>query len=144
MNFKVIGGSEKGKALGHGGKMYYYWIAINGGSCALSVTPMRVFPTVNPTPQNLIGFRTLEEAQEAQHFLLTASIPDCERRISELLLRAQSGEIIIVVPEDPEPPVNPGEPTLWMELPVEKQTEVNCGSGKTRSVLAFVTPKVTR
>ena len=48
----------------------YWWIAINGPSCARSNFPMRK-PLVTPTPEQLIGFPTAEEAEQAQHTCLT-------------------------------------------------------------------------
>ena len=51
-----------------------HWIAINGTSCAMSSAPM-YNPTVIPTPEQLFGFPTLEEALRAQHICLHQPIP---------------------------------------------------------------------
>lgn len=48
-----------------------FWIAINGSSCSFSGVAM-VWPfTVIPTPEILVGFKTEEEAYEAQQECLT-------------------------------------------------------------------------
>jgi hypothetical protein len=107
MNYQIIGRNKDNATE-------YYWIAINGGSCAMSITPMRLFPTVSPVPNNMIGFRTIEEARDNQHFLLTAPIEEANDRMQQLLQKARRDEIVLVIPEFSEPPVNRGEPTLWL------------------------------
>jgi hypothetical protein len=83
----------------------FYWIAINGASCALARYPLPV-PTVKPTPELLIGFPTHEEAVQAQHFLLTAPHESLPPTLEEWRLRAllPESDITIVMPAHPERP----------------------------------------
>lgn len=83
----------------------YYWIAINGPSVAMSSLPLPTTVEVRPVPQVLLGFDSAEEASEALHFFLTASIPECKKRLRELARRAKRGEIVNIEPDNPEPPI---------------------------------------
>ena len=51
-----------------------YWIAINQASCAMCSIPVDTPPTAKPTPQFLVGFPSLVEAQSAMKLCLTAPI----------------------------------------------------------------------
>lgn len=86
-----------------------YWIAINQASCAISQLPMTE-PTVTPTPEQLLGFPTLEEAEQAQKVCLTAPIPEVTAYLRRLTPRVNSGEIRVIEPAHPEPP---GDVTCW-------------------------------
>jgi hypothetical protein len=90
-----------------------YWIAINGAGCALASMPMRN-PMVTPTPQQLIGFPTLEEAEEVQRICLKASLRKI-RRLWEESLRSdvESGRIRVINPAHPQPPTS--GPTMWTD-----------------------------
>jgi hypothetical protein len=79
-----------------------YWIAINGSSCALTSFPLRE-PMVTPTPEQLIGFPTLEEAQEAQRVCLYAPIEEANEFIQKLLPDIHSGRVRYIRPEHPQP-----------------------------------------
>ena len=81
----------------------YYWIAINGTSITASAVPLPTTLAVTPVPQRLIGFDSADEARETQQFLLAASTPECEERMRQLDARAERGEIISIVPNNPEP-----------------------------------------
>jgi hypothetical protein len=81
-----------------------YWIPINGSSCALSAIPW-VNPTVTPTPQQLFGFLTLEEARKAQHICLTAPIPEVKAFFDRLRPDVEAGRIVHRRPERPDPRV---------------------------------------
>jgi hypothetical protein len=89
-----------------------YWIAINGPSCARSSLPMRN-PRVTPTPQQLFGFLTPEEAQKAQHICLTAPIPEVKKFMRDLQPGVASGRVRYIRPEHPQPPTR-GQ-TMWTE-----------------------------
>lgn len=52
-----------------------FWIAINGASCAMTALPMRN-PLLTPTPEQMLGFPTPEEARRAQHIYLTAPMEE--------------------------------------------------------------------
>jgi hypothetical protein len=78
----------------------YYWIATNGDSCALCTTPMATSVMCSPTPENLIGFPSFQEASEAQRICLNEPSQD----ISSYLLALRSRmDVAIVVTKDPEP-----------------------------------------
>lgn len=54
----------KTKDVGDG---QYYWLAINGSTATLSPIPVAVEKLdISPTPKNLIGFRSRDEALAAQ------------------------------------------------------------------------------
>jgi hypothetical protein len=89
-----------------------YWIAINGASCAISSMPMRN-PMVTPTPQQMIGFPTLEEAQDAQRICLTASMDEVRRFMKSLRPDVGSGRVRVTTPDNPQPPTR--GPTSWTE-----------------------------
>jgi hypothetical protein len=50
-----------------------FWIALNGASCTLCRTPL-TDPVISPTPEQALGFPTLEEAEQAQQHVLDAPI----------------------------------------------------------------------
>jgi hypothetical protein len=92
-----------------------YWIAINGSSCAISSFPLRN-PMVTPTPEQLFGFPTLEEAQEAQRICLYAPIEQANAFIQSLARDVKSGRVRYIRPEHPQPPVGESEflgRTVW-------------------------------
>jgi hypothetical protein len=89
-----------------------YWIAINGSSCALSPLPMRN-PKASPTPEQLIGFPTLEEAQFAQNLCLHAPMKKVRRFFANLAPDVHSGRIRVIRPAYPHPQTS--GPTAWTE-----------------------------
>lgn len=88
-----------------------YYIAINGPSCALSRIPWNEPPIVSPTPQQLIGFPTVEEAEEMQAACLHDAIPAVEKKLLDLVPRVEAGEVQILTNPHPEPPTT-GQ-TIW-------------------------------
>jgi hypothetical protein len=91
----------------------YYWIAINGASCAASlVTPLSAEVQCKPTPETLIGFPTREEASDMQHFCLTGPIEGVHERLMKL---EQREDVVIKVFKTPKPPTH--GPTLWIDGP---------------------------
>jgi hypothetical protein len=82
---------------------YWYWIAINGASCARTSIPLKN-PKVTPTPEQLFGFLTPEEAAEAQHTCLTAPIRDANLFIQSLGRRVKLGQVRYIRPKHPQPP----------------------------------------
>ncbi len=50
----------------------YYWLAINGDSCAACPIPMAKQPSCKPNPELYIGLDSQEKQTAAQQFLLTA------------------------------------------------------------------------
>src|SRR5262249_31430809 len=89
-----------------------YWIAVNGSSCALSNMPLRN-PVVVPTPQQIWGFPTAEEARKAQHIVLTAPMKKVMKYLKSLGLDIKSGRVVYLRPDNPEPQTR-GQ-AAWME-----------------------------
>lgn len=86
----------------------YYWIAVNGSSVALCDTPATPEIWCRPVPLNLWGFPTLEEAQAAQQFLLTAPLEHMEAKVESW---RQRDDVALLVFDEPDPPTK-GE-TCW-------------------------------
>lgn len=92
----------------------YYWIAINGASCAASLlTPLSVNVQCTPTPETMIGFPTREEAIATQRFCLTGPIAAVTKRLCDLERR---DDVVIKVFKHPEPPTY--GPTMWIDGPM--------------------------
>ena len=89
-----------------------YWIAVNGSSCATSSMPMRD-PMVVPTPEQMWGFPTFQEAQKAQQIVIAAPMPDVIAFLQGLHQDVKSGRILYRRPENPGPQTR-GE-TVWMD-----------------------------
>jgi hypothetical protein len=89
-----------------------YWIAINGSSCTLSSLPMRN-PKATPTPEQMLGFPTLEEAQRAQRICLRAPMDVVCKFLVSLTPDVQSGRIRVIQPRHPHPQTS--DPTAWTE-----------------------------
>lgn len=89
-----------------------YWVAINGDGAAACGFPLPVFPTVVPTPQQLIGFDTLEEQLHCQRFLLTGRLEKVRRYVNSTLPRlARKGKVVLKKFQFPEKPTR--GPTSW-------------------------------
>lgn len=86
-----------------------WWIAINGASsCAANLTFPSPTMSCTPTPRNLIGFPTQQEAADAQQFLLEAPVDrDMNRRLQKWVDR---DDVIVLTFRYPEPP---GTTTDW-------------------------------
>ena len=89
-----------------------YWIAINGASCAMSAMPLEN-PVCRPTPQQLIGFPTFEEARAAQRLCLTAPISEVRAFMRSLVPHVLAGRVCVIEPEHPDPSTT--GPTAWMD-----------------------------
>jgi hypothetical protein len=89
-----------------------YWIALNGSSCAISSLPLRQ-PHVTPTPVELVGFPTFEEAYDAQQICLHAPIEEVRRFLRGLIPDIRSGRLRLIQPKHPQPPTR-GQ-TLWTD-----------------------------
>ena len=60
-----------------------YWIAINGPTCALSALPWQN-PMATPTPEQLLGFPTLEEQFRlctSRHLRIKAEVAKAAKRL---------------------------------------------------------------
>jgi hypothetical protein len=90
-----------------------YWIAINGPSCALCTRPLKE-PLVTPTPEQMFGFSTLEEAERAQRICLMEPIKKVHSFIQEeLSMRIKLGQVRHIRPDHPQPPTQGA--TAWTE-----------------------------
>jgi hypothetical protein len=89
-----------------------YWIALNQDVCAFSELPFHK-PLVTPTPEQLLGFPTAEEAYEAQQLCLHAPIPEVEHFLFELRHDVWKGRVWVIQPKHPQPPTT--EVTTWTE-----------------------------
>jgi hypothetical protein len=89
-----------------------WWIALNGASCARCFMPLRWPFRVTPTPQQLIGFLTEQEAKSAQSICLTAPMSDVVDYLASLADRVRDGEIVVILPPNPEPH---GDNTFWTQ-----------------------------
>ena len=81
----------------------WWWIATNGASCAAAPAPSRSVPSVVPTPEQLIGYRTQHEQLEAQRLILWAPMEKVNEYLGGLPRRIRMGEIKYVRPNAPEP-----------------------------------------
>jgi len=86
----------------------YYWIAINGGSCAASGVVPLALTGVSPRPGCLIGFPSEKEALDTQQYCLTAPNEDLPAMFTVLRDRE---DLIYIVCKNPEPPTR--EQTMW-------------------------------
>ncbi|MBX3444358.1 MAG: hypothetical protein KF774_18295 [Planctomyces sp.] len=84
-------------------KKRYYWIALNGPSVAATTIPLSKNLSVSPTPEQLLGFSTYDEAKRIQHFLLTSPMEEVVKYIESLPPRIRSGEVQYIRPTNPEP-----------------------------------------
>jgi hypothetical protein len=102
----------------------FWWIAINGPTCAMSFMPLR-YPTVVPTPEQMLGFPTREEAQHAQHVCLTAPMDEVKRFLTSLAPDVKVGRIKVIQPEHPQLPVGRGEQTVWLQANPERDPNLH-------------------
>jgi len=98
------------------GRAMMYWIAINGASCAMASFPM-TNPVVSPTPQQMLGFPTFEEAKHAQQICLTAPMNEVKRFLQSLAPDVKAGRLVAIMPDNPEPATR--GTTMWLEAPDE-------------------------
>lgn len=97
-----------------GGSGPRYWIAINGPTCAMASWAMER-PVCVPTPEQLIGFPTPEEARAAQQVCLRSSTAEVREFMAGLRVLVMSGRLRIIQPASPQPWTR--EQTLWIEGP---------------------------
>ena len=90
----------------------FYWLAVNGSSCAASAVPMPPSVVVRPTPEQLIGFRSRSEQLATQRFLLTAPVDQIRMFMEEQMpAKIKNGEVVYLTPDNPEPPT--AGATIW-------------------------------
>ena len=89
-----------------------YWIALNGPSCAMSSIPM-CNPLLTPTPEQMLGFPTHEEAKRAQRICLEAPMKEVRKFLAGLAPDVKSGRIRVIQPKHPQPPT--AGQSMWTE-----------------------------
>jgi hypothetical protein len=89
-------------------KPAFYSVAINGDSAALSPIPLPLTVRCSPTPQLLIGLKTLVEAMTLRSCLVKAPMNVARKEIKAM---RRSPEAICIEPAKPEPPPRGG--TSW-------------------------------
>jgi hypothetical protein len=111
----------------------YFWIAINGASCAASlIAPLSIRVQCKPTPENLIGFPTRKEASDMQQFFLTGPSEEVHERLMKL---EQREDVVIKVFKNPEPPTH--GPTLWADGPETPVSPVEVNSQNAENPLSM-------
>jgi hypothetical protein len=68
---------------------------------------------VTPTPEQLFGFPTWEEAYEAQQLCLNASLAEVNKFLKGLRSDIRSGRVRHIRPKDPQLPTR--GPTMWTD-----------------------------
>jgi hypothetical protein len=79
-----------------------------------------------PRAWNLIGFPTQEEQLAAQKLLLTAPQETARQYVQNLIPRVRSGEIGLVVNDDPDPPTRGS--TMWLMGRNSREVESLCNA----------------
>ncbi len=92
----------------------FFWIAINGSSCAINAVPLHWPIRLLPTPEFLIGFPTLAEAKEHQRSCLNDPVSVVRKNAQALVSR---DDIAFVALKDSQPQTE--GPTFWAEMPAE-------------------------
>jgi hypothetical protein len=96
----------------------WWWIAINGPSCAASSVPLPISVVVSPIPEHLLGFRTREEQMTTLRFLLNARLADVETFMTvKIPTKIRSREIVYRRPHNPESFTH--GPTRWTVKPTD-------------------------
>jgi hypothetical protein len=91
----------------------WWWLAVNGASCAACWFPLRADLIVKPTPEQLLGFRTREAQLEVQHVFLNAPLDEVAQfQRMHLLPKIERGDIAYIRPPAPEAPTR-GQ-TMWI------------------------------
>ena len=101
----------------------WWWLAVNGPSCAASMVPLPSTVTISPTPEQLLGFRTQGEQLAAQRLLIFAPVSEVERFMAKSVpAKIKSGEVCYIRPDRPQPPTH--GPTLWLVGGTDDQARV--------------------
>lgn len=80
----------------------WWWVAVNGASCAAAPFASTQSPSVSPVPELLIGYRTQAEQRAAQNLMLNASVKQVAKYMNDLPDWVKSGEVRCIRPENPE------------------------------------------
>jgi hypothetical protein len=93
-------------------KSVYWWLAINGASCAASSIPLPDDVVVRPTPERLLGYRTQAEQLDDQHRFLHHPLDSVRNYVRQILPRkVRAGEIKQLIMQQPERPTTE---TQWI------------------------------
>lgn len=108
----------------------YWWLAINGASCAASFIDLPSTVKVSPIPEQLLGYHTQDEQLTAQQFLLNAPIDEVTEYMQAMPDRIQRKEVVYIRPENPEEPTH--GPTLWVTEPLGDEDDGEIVEGTSR------------
>jgi hypothetical protein len=89
-----------------------YWVAVNGSKCVILERPM-VNPKVTPTPAQLFGFPTPEEAEQAHRICQQGSFDEAEKFFAGVWPDVASGRVRFIQPAHPQPWTD--APVAWTE-----------------------------
>jgi len=109
----------------------YWWVAINGPTVPASLLVATPKPRVIPTPEVLIGLPTREEAAATQAFLLSAPIPECEKKLTALQARSDVAYFKYRNPGRPDPSL----PTMWLARDEDKHSPAAMQDGSVRTAV---------
>jgi hypothetical protein len=99
--------------MSHTNTELYWWLAVNGASCAASNCALPISAEVIPTPEQMIGFQTQAEQQRTQRLFLNAPLHKVKAFFKTTLpKRVKRGEVMVVYPPHPQTPTT--GPTLWI------------------------------
>ena len=93
-------------------KPVYWWLAINGASCAASSFPLPDDVVVRPTPERLLGYRTQAEQLDDLHRFLHHPLDSVRNYVRQILpKKVKAGDIQQRIMKDPQ---RPTRDTLWI------------------------------
>lgn len=88
-------------------KPVYWWLAINGASCAASPIALPDNLVVRPTPERLLGYRTQAEQLDDLNRFLNHPAKLVRNYVRQLLpMKVRKGEIKQIILQQPERPTN--------------------------------------
>jgi hypothetical protein len=96
----------------------YWWVAATQDSAAMSPWPMSVRVCCIPTPEQLFGFESFEEARKVQHMMMTAPLETLTEFVNKCGKQLQEGTATFryLRPANPEQPL---AYTAWSDAPLD-------------------------
>lgn len=91
-------------------KQKWYWLAVNGSSCAAWEIPCERVG-ISPKPELVIGVSTRREQLEIQHICLNEPMEKVHRKFQEIAALASVYQAVFFRVLDPEPQTH--GPTIW-------------------------------
>lgn len=94
-------------------KKRWWFLAVNGASCAACSFPVSEGVKVSPRPEILIGFTTQEQQLSRQKELLECPADDLGVVFGNITIDRMQGLAIVKTFDDAEPPTS--GPTVWVD-----------------------------